>query len=65
MAETLVDYDSEEFRKLGAVLAALVDVREAEIVSACKEVIDAVFPDSVGKLVIQTLRETTRLSSTA
>jgi hypothetical protein len=57
MTEALVDYDSEEFRKLGAVLAALVEVREAEIVSACKEVMDAAFPDSVGRLVIQALRE--------
>ena len=56
MANQIVDYDSEEFRKLGAVLAALVAVREEEIVSCFREVIDAAFADSPGRLVLEVLR---------
>ncbi|MDA4134104.1 MAG: hypothetical protein OK441_00860 [Thaumarchaeota archaeon] len=56
MASQIVDYDSEEFRKLGAVLAALVAVREEEIASCCREVIDAAFADSPGRQVLEILR---------
>ncbi len=56
MADQMIDYDSEEFRRLGAVLAALVDLREAEILSSCREVIDAAFADSAGGWVMEVLR---------
>ncbi len=56
MANRMVDYDSEELRKIGAVLAALVAVREEEIVSCFREVIDAAFADSPGSLVLEILR---------
>jgi hypothetical protein len=56
MANQMVDYDSEEIRKLGAVVAALVAVREEEIVSCIREMIDAAFADSPGRLVLEILR---------
>jgi hypothetical protein len=51
----MVDYDSEEFRRLGAVLAALVAIREEEIVSCICEVVDAAFADLPGRLVLEIL----------
>jgi hypothetical protein len=56
MASQIVDYDSEEFRRLGAVLAALVAVREEEVVSCFRELIEAAFADSPGRLVLEILR---------
>lgn len=55
MVRQAVGYESEEMRKLGAVLAALVEVREEEILSSCKDVLDAAFSDSVGRMVIDVL----------
>jgi hypothetical protein len=55
MANQIVDYDSEEFRRLGAVLAALVAVREEEIVSCFRELVEAALADSPGRLVLETL----------
>ncbi|MGD0636758.1 MAG: hypothetical protein ABSA72_01790 [Nitrososphaerales archaeon] len=56
MASQIVEYDSEEFRRLGAVLAALVAVREEEVVSCFRELIEAAFADSPGRLVLEILR---------
>ena len=56
MASQIVDYDSEEFRRLGAFLAALVAVREEEVVSCFRELIEAAFADSPGRLVLEILR---------
>ena len=58
-------YDSEEFRRLGAVLAALVSVHEEEMVSSCREVIDAAFSDSPARTVIETLLGRRRTADSA
>jgi hypothetical protein len=55
MDRRLIDYNPEQYGRLGAMLAALVDIREEEIVSCCREVVDAAFSDSIGRLVLETL----------
>ncbi|MDA4137420.1 MAG: hypothetical protein OK449_10540 [Thaumarchaeota archaeon] len=45
-------FDSLKFSRIGPVLAVLVDIREEEILSLCRELLDTAFPDSAGKHVI-------------
>lgn len=40
---------------VGAALGAVVDVREAETLSLCREVVEAAFPDSVGHSILEVL----------
>jgi hypothetical protein len=47
--------DRREFSRIGPALAILVDVREDEILSLCKELLDEAFHDSAAKLVIDAM----------
>jgi hypothetical protein len=47
--------DSLKFRRIGPAIAVLVDLREEELLSLCKELLDAAFSDSAGKLVIEAM----------
>ncbi|MDA4123201.1 MAG: hypothetical protein OK456_08495 [Thaumarchaeota archaeon] len=56
MPEQNGDTRMGEFRTLGAVLATvLLDFREEELFSYCREILDVAFCDSVGSQLINTL----------
>jgi len=60
--------DREELHRLGLALSALADMREEEILSICRQILDTAFPDSIGHDITQVLihaREPLRLREIA